>query len=111
MATMPNVVGLELPTAQAVLQAANVINLNTLGYFSPWPITVIWEGTPKGSSLTADSTLITADDTDITVDGLFEPHGGIWFVTAQSVPNGTSVVTNSKLSLTVVPPAVGVAYP
>ena len=47
---MPNLVGTELSGTQALLQAAAVLNPNSIGYFGTWPISVKWQASasPKG---------------------------------------------------------------
>lgn len=83
MPTMPNIVGLELPAAQAALQSAGVLNLSSIGYFGTWPITVSWQRSTKPPST----------------------------ITAQSPPNGATVAVNAAISLTAAEYPVGVAYP
>lgn len=84
MATMPNVVGLQLPTAQAALQTNGVLVLTSLGYFSTWPITVTWKaGTGK-------------------VPGT---------VTAQNPSNGSQVAANSAIALSCAEFPIGAVYP
>lgn len=84
MPTMPNVVGLKLGTAQASLQAAGVLNLNTLGYFSTWPITVSWQaGTGKPPST----------------------------VTAQTPNSGNTIAANGAVALSCAEFPIAVVYP
>lgn len=83
MPSMPNVVGLQLGTAQATLQSAGVLVPSAIGYFGTWPITVKWQ---KSSY-----PLLT--------------------VLSQSVNSGNTVAANAPLSLGVAQVAVSVAYP
>lgn len=83
MLIMPNLVGLELSGTQATLQAAGVLNPNSLGYFGTWPITVKWQPStsPKGT------------------------------VTVQSPASGANVAVNPAISLTVSEFPMASVYP
>ena len=83
MPTMPNLIGMELSGTQAALQAASVLNPNSIGYFGAWPITVSWQASasPRGT------------------------------VTAQSPSSGANVVVNPAISLTVSDFPLGAVYP
>lgn len=83
MPTMPDVVGLELETAQGTLQTAGVIDPNSIGYFGTWPITVTWE----------------------TLD---YPGGT---VTTQSPAAGVMVSVNPSITLTCASFPMGCVYP
>ncbi len=83
MPTMPNLIGMELSGTQAALTAAGVLNLNSIGYFGTWPITVKWQpsASPKGT------------------------------VTAQSPGSGANVAVNPSINLTVSEFPLGSVYP
>jgi len=83
MPTMPNLVGLELSATQSALQAAGVIDPNSIGYFGTWPISVTWK-----SSASVKGT-----------------------VTAQSPSSGATVGVNPSISLTVSEFPLGAVYP
>ena len=83
MPTMPNVVGLELPAAQAALQSAGVLNLSSIGYFGTWPITVSWQRSTKPAS-----TVLT-----------------------QSPSSGATVAVNAAITLGAAEFPMGVVYP
>lgn len=80
---MPNLIGMELSATQAALQDTGVLNLNSIGYFGTWPITVTWQasGANKGT------------------------------VTAQSPSSGSTVTVNPPVTLTVSDFPVGSVYP
>jgi beta-lactam-binding protein with PASTA domain len=82
MPTMPNLVGAQLSGTQTILQAASVLNPNSIGYFGAWPIAVKWQASalPKGT------------------------------VTAQSPAPGP-VAVNPAISLTVSEFPLGAVYP
>lgn len=104
---MPQVAGLLLEEAQASLEAAAVLNPSALGYFGTWPITL--EPVEALAALTADSEIVTADSL-IGADGnsaLYPPLT----VTGQSPQAGASVPANADVTLWVVPPPLGFAYP
>lgn len=83
MPTMPNIVGLELETAQNTLQAAGVVNPLTLGYFGTWPINVTWVS-----------------------------RAPLWGqVLSQSPSSGATVTANASISLTCAGYPMGVVYP
>ena len=83
MPTMPNLIGMQLSGTQVALQAASVLNSNSIGYFGTWPIKVNWQpsASPKGT------------------------------VTAQSPSSGATVAVNPSINLTVSDLPVGVVYP
>lgn len=83
MPTMPNLVGLEVSATQAALQTAGVLNLNAIGYFGTWPITVTWQ-----SSAATKGT-----------------------VTAQSPASGATVAVNPTIALTASDFPLAVVYP
>lgn len=83
MPTMPNLIGTQLSGTQAALQAASVLNLNSIGYFGTWPITVKWQ--PSASSKGA--------------------------VTAQSPASGATVAVNPSINLTVSEFPLASVYP
>lgn len=108
---MPNLIGLELSEAQATLQAAGVLNPDSLGYFGAWPISVQWVSADSvplfftaDSSVTADSS-ITVDDYFLSL--LTFPGS----IVNQSLGAGTSVSQNALLQLTAVQYPISVAYP
>lgn len=83
MATMPNVVGLELAAAQLALQTAGVLVPASIGYFGTWPITVKWQSTNKPPST----------------------------ITAQSPSSGQTVAANAAVTLTAAEYPIAVVYP
>lgn len=83
MATMPNVVGLELGTAQALLQTAGVIVPSSIGYFGVWPITPIWQLSSQPAST----------------------------VLSQSIGSGNTVAPNAPITLGVSRLSVSVCFP
>lgn len=83
MPTMPNVVGLEYAAAQLALQTAGVLNPNSLGYFSPFPITAKWQ-----RSASPPSTVLS-----------------------QSIASGNSVAVNAPITLGVAQFPLGVVFP
>jgi beta-lactam-binding protein with PASTA domain len=80
---MPNVVGLNYAQAQAALQSAGVLNLNSIGYFGTWPITANWKPSQSPPST----------------------------VLAQSPNSGVTVAVNASISLTLAEFRTAVAYP
>lgn len=82
MPTMPSVVGRNLEDATALLEAAGVVNPNTVGYFGTWPISALWV---KGT-------------------------GPSFNVTAQSITAGSTVAVNAPIVLSVIVPPVGVSF-
>jgi hypothetical protein len=83
MPTMPNVVGLELGTAQAALQAAGVLVLGAIGYFGTYPVSVSWR-----KSASPPLTVLS-----------------------QSINSGNSVAANAALTLGVAQPPMAVVFP
>jgi beta-lactam-binding protein with PASTA domain len=83
MPTMPNVVGLGIPAAQAALQSAGVLVLASIGYFDTWPVSVRWAPSANKPGT----------------------------VTAQSPSNGANVAANAAIVLNVSEFRLGVAYP
>lgn len=83
MPSMPNVVGLELYTAQANLQVAGVLVPADIGYFGTWPITALWQKSTQPK----------------------------FTVLSQSVAQGATVLENAPLTLGVAQPRTSVAYP
>jgi beta-lactam-binding protein with PASTA domain len=83
MPTMPNLLGMELSGTQAALQSAGVLNLNSIGYFGIWPITVKWQSSPSTKGT----------------------------ITAQSPTSGATVAVNPSINLTVSDFPVGSVYP
>lgn len=83
MPTMPNLVGMEVSATQAALQAAGVLNTNSIGYFGTWPITVTWQASAaiKGT------------------------------VTSQSPASGATVAVNPTIALTASDFPLAVVYP
>lgn len=107
MPTMPNVVGQLLPEAQALLEAAGVLDPAALGYFGTWPIALTW---------IAAANALSADATDVTADSLLGCDGDAaafrpFTVRGQSIEEGDSTSANAPLTLQVVTPPLGVAYP
>src|SRR5579872_6589054 len=110
MPTMPNLIGIEVSAMQAVLQAAGVLNPNSIGYFDTWPITIKW--TAPGavvSILTADLTTITADSVIPVDENALSTGPGI--IVNQSIGSGSVVAQNVALQLTAVDYPIAVAYP
>lgn len=105
---MPNVVGEPLSEAQALLEGAGVLVPSAIGYFGTWPITAKWENFP--ASLTADSTLVTADSL-LSADGGGESALPPFTVTSQSPAAEDSVSANVPVTFWVIPPPLGVAFP
>lgn len=83
MATMPNLIGLELAAAEKALETAGILVPASLGYFSAWPITVTWIAS------TSPPTVITA----------------------QSPAAAATVAANASVTLTASQPPISVAYP
>lgn len=83
MPTMPSVGGLPLAEAEFALQQAGVINLTTLGYFTPWPVSAVWVKSVQAPGI----------------------------VLAQSPGQGTIVNENSPVTLTLAAFQLGVAFP
>lgn len=82
MPTMPSVVGRNLEDATALLEAAGVVNPNSVGYFGTWPISAVWVKAP----------------------------GQSFNVTAQSPASGSTVAVNVSIVLSVIQPPLGVSY-
>lgn len=83
MPTMPNLVGLGIPAAQAALQSAGVLVPASIGYFDTWPISVRWSPSANTPGT----------------------------VTAQSPSNGATVAANAAVALTASEYRLGVVYP
>ena len=82
VATMPNVVGLNLEAATLSLENAGVVVLSSIGYFGTWPISVTWQTASPFNN-----------------------------VTAQNPSQGATVTANSSVILTVNNPKQSIAYP
>lgn len=112
MPTMPNVVGLTLANAEAALKSAGVLDPPSIGYFgtgtlrtlqgnvpfaaATWPIAVQW---------------INQEQLSSNIDGNLRPTPIPGQVISQSPSQGTQVVANSTVNLSVVQPAMAIAYP
>lgn len=83
MPTMPLVVGQELDSAQATLQAAGVLVPANVGYFGTWPITANWQ-----KSVLPPSTVLS-----------------------QSIAQGAAVTANAPITLGVSQLPIGVVFP
>lgn len=113
MPTMPNVVGLTLPNAEATLKKAGVLDPLSIGYFGTgaiqtltgtavagaaarWPITVNWVNQEASSG---------------TVDGLIAPTPRPGLVLTQSPAPGATIAANAPVTLSAVQPAMSISYP
>lgn len=83
MPNMPNLVGLELYSAQAALQSAGILVPASIGYFGIWPIGVLWQ-----KSTFPSATVLT-----------------------QSIASGNPTTVNTPLTLGVSQYRTAVAYP
>ena len=83
MPTMPNVVGIDYYAALLVLEQAGVLNPAAIGYFTTFPVSILWQTSPAKPS----------------------------FVIGQSVAANTPVAVNSNLVLTVAAFPMGVVSP
>ena len=83
MPTMPNVVGLNIESAELSLTNSGVLDQNSIGYFGTWPITAEWQTSNQSPSV----------------------------VIAQAPDPDATVAVNTSITLTVAGFPVGVVYP
>ena len=88
---MPNLVGLNIWEAMALLQSVGIFVPSAIGYFGTFPISVQWIPVP-----------VPPSPYDLKQD---------FIVTAQSLAAGLRAQVNQAIMLTVYEPAVGVAFP
>lgn len=83
MATMPNLIGLELPAAELALKNAGVLAPASLGFFGNWPISVTWVANSKAPGV----------------------------ILTQSPSASATVAANASVTLTASQPSMSIAYP
>lgn len=99
---MPNLIGELLWEGIEDLILAGVLVPKALGYFSPYPVSVIWVNAPQEGTI-----FICPDGTEV----FFPTSPGPGLIIAQSIPAGAHAAPNTPIVLTVVNFPFPVSFP